>query len=337
MFELEGDVHARTEQVLDDNNNNLMISMQAPDDWNSGKLSMTALNLDWKLNGLFATNFATKLFGSSEESIAFFAVINAPSIANAALPIVQKLGLISFALSQVVTVNRESDLKLSDGSPAHLYSISASLEQLQKFKAPIDKPLDAVLIITQQNDKTYFVVYGTELGKMGQYQSNFNNMLNSVTIGSTSFSNVGSPAGQSSAEQQLNEQQPSVEPDLGAPPSDTQQTTVQTPPEPVKISGPKVYVDRTCGPASPGFNVVINANGFKPNSNVNWKLIDSHNGIPLYGYFKTNSTGGFNDVTFMDDLQQDNYKLAFGNDDNNDNKFDAGSSIQFVNIEIPCP
>ncbi len=60
---------ARTEEVLDTANNNLKISMQAPDDWNSGKLSATILNLDWKLNGIFATNFANKLFGSSEERV----------------------------------------------------------------------------------------------------------------------------------------------------------------------------------------------------------------------------------------------------------------------------
>jgi len=102
------------------------------------------------------------------------------------------------------------------------------------------------------------------------------------------------------------------------------------------LSAPLVQVSPTCGPADPGFNIVINANGFGPNSNVNWKLIDSHNGIPLYGYFQTNSTGGFNDVTFADDLKADNYKMAFGTDANNDNKFDAGAPIVFANITIPC-
>jgi hypothetical protein len=53
---------ARTEEVLDTANNNLKISMQAPDDWNSGKLSATILSVDWKLNGIFAINFGTKLF-----------------------------------------------------------------------------------------------------------------------------------------------------------------------------------------------------------------------------------------------------------------------------------
>jgi hypothetical protein len=103
------------------------------------------------------------------------------------------------------------------------------------------------------------------------------------------------------------------------------------------LGAPLVQVSPTCGPADPGFNIVINANGFGPNSNVNWKLIDSHNGIPLYGYFQTNSTGGFNDVTFADDLKADNYKMAFGTDANNDNKFDTGAPIVFANVTIPCP
>ena len=125
------------------------------------------------------------------ESIAFFAIINAPSLANATIPLGQKLGLISFALSQFVTINRESDMTLSDGSPAHLYSISASVDQLRKLKAPMDKALDVVLITTQQHDKTYIVVYATEAGRMSQYQSAFDNILNSVTLGSASFSSTG--------------------------------------------------------------------------------------------------------------------------------------------------
>jgi hypothetical protein len=182
---------ARMEEVLDTANNNLKISMQAPDDWNSGKLSATFLNLDWKLNGIFATNFATKLFASSDESIAFFAIVNAPSIANAAIPLAQKFGLISFALSQFVTINKESDITLSDGSLGHSYSVSISVEQLRKLKAPIDKALDAVLVTTQQQDKTYIVVYATEAGRMNQYQSVFDSILNSVTVGTTSLSGSG--------------------------------------------------------------------------------------------------------------------------------------------------
>ena len=100
---------------------------------------------------------------------------------------------------------------------------------------------------------------------------------------------------------------------------------------------PLVQVSPTCGPADPGFNMVINANGFAPNSNVNWKLVNSKSQIPLYGYFQTNSTGGFNDVTFSDDLKADSYKMYFGTDANNDNKFDAGAPTTYANITIPCP
>lgn len=99
---------------------------------------------------------------------------------------------------------------------------------------------------------------------------------------------------------------------------------------------PSVQIIPTCGPADPGFNIVINANGFTPNSNVNWKLVNSESQIPLYGYFQTNSTGGFNDVTFVDDMKSGNYKVYFGSDANNDNKFDAGSQIVYTNLTIPC-
>ena len=53
---------------------------------------------------------------------------------------------------------------------------------------------------------------------------------------------------------------------------------------------PKVDVSPTCGPGEPGFNIVMNANGFKPNSTVAYKFVGSDSKITLYGYFDTNST-----------------------------------------------
>jgi hypothetical protein len=100
---------------------------------------------------------------------------------------------------------------------------------------------------------------------------------------------------------------------------------------------PKVDISPTCGPAEPGFNIVINANGFAPNSTVAWKFVDSASKIPLYGYFETNSTGGFNDVTFADDLKNGIYKLYFADDANNDNVFDIGAKRVYTNVTIPCP
>jgi len=99
---------------------------------------------------------------------------------------------------------------------------------------------------------------------------------------------------------------------------------------------PMLDVSPTCGPSDPGFNIVINANGFKPNSTVAVKFVDSASKIPLYTNFETNSTGGFNDVTFADDLKEDHYKLYLGDDANADGTFDIGAKRVYVNITIPC-
>ena len=99
---------------------------------------------------------------------------------------------------------------------------------------------------------------------------------------------------------------------------------------------PKVDISPTCGPAEPGFNIVINANGFKANSTVAYKFVGNDSKIPLYGYFETNSTGGFNDVTFADDLREDKYKLYFGDDANSDGAFDIGAKRIYANVSIPC-
>jgi len=99
---------------------------------------------------------------------------------------------------------------------------------------------------------------------------------------------------------------------------------------------PKVDISPTCGPHEPGFNIVINANGFKPNSTVAYKFVGSDSRITLYGYFETNSSGGFNDVTFADDLKEDKYKLYFADDANSDGAFDIGAKKIYANVSIPC-
>ena len=115
--------------------------------------------------------------------------------------------------------------------------------------------------------------------------------------------------------------------------SGSQLTTLSNPTtEPL---GPKVSISPSCGPHK-GFNISVIGKGFHANSNVNWKLINSQDGIPLYGYFQTNHAGGFNDSIFADDMNADSYKIAFGHDVNNDNKFDVDTPIVFVNLEIPC-
>jgi hypothetical protein len=100
---------------------------------------------------------------------------------------------------------------------------------------------------------------------------------------------------------------------------------------------PKVDISPTCGPSEPGFNIVINANGFKPNSIVDVKFVGSDSKIPLYTKFETNSTGGFRDMTFADDLKEGKYKLYLGDDSNDDQVFDIGAKRIYANITIPCP
>ena len=76
-------VQARTEEILDSGNNNLKMSMQAPNDWNSGIISQTVAKLNWRLNGLTATN---------DDLSAFFAVVNLPSLADLLFPLVKRQG-----------------------------------------------------------------------------------------------------------------------------------------------------------------------------------------------------------------------------------------------------
>lgn len=99
---------------------------------------------------------------------------------------------------------------------------------------------------------------------------------------------------------------------------------------------PRVSITPNCGPASPGFKIIINAHGFKPDSTVGWKFVGSDSTILFYGYFDTNSMGGFNDATFTHDLKPDHYKMYFGDDSDGDGKIDIGAKKVYQNVTIPC-
>jgi len=164
---------ARNEQLVDSNNNNLMINMQAPDNWNSGIVSQTVAKLNWRLNGLTATN---------NDLSGFFVVVNLPSLANFALPLGQKTGLLSWIISHYATINNESDVTLAVGSSGHLYSISVSTDQLHHLNAPIDKGFDGVMITTKQQGGTYIILYAAHQGRMGEFKDTFTNILHSVSF-----------------------------------------------------------------------------------------------------------------------------------------------------------
>ncbi|MGB9167981.1 MAG: hypothetical protein WCB31_03530 [Nitrososphaeraceae archaeon] len=101
------------------------------------------------------------------------------------------------------------------------------------------------------------------------------------------------------------------------------------------FAAPTVLVFPPCGPAQ-GFNVVFNADGFSPGANVSWELVNTDLKPVLTGYFMTNSTGGFNEVTYADDLLPGKYNLNFFDDSNNDSKLDRNGQTFQTSISLPC-
>jgi hypothetical protein len=166
-------IDARNEQLVDSNNNNLMINIRAPDNWNSGIVSQTVAKLNWRLNGLTATN---------DDLSGFFIVVNLPSLVNFALPLGQKTGLLSWIISHYATINNESDVTLTDGSSGHLYSISVSTDQLHRLNAPIDKGFDGVMITTKQQGGTYIILYAAQHERIGEFKDTFTKILHSVSF-----------------------------------------------------------------------------------------------------------------------------------------------------------
>ena len=169
---------ARIEQFYDDNNN-LTVSIEAPDDWNSGTASATIANLDWRGSGLATTTI---------DGTAFFAMINLPPIANLVLSVGQLTGLLSSYLSQYVSLNSEYEVTFEDGSHGHAYSISANSQQLgniQPILPSINREFDAVLITTQHSGVTYIIAYATDHGRMSDFENTFKNIFCSVSFNET--------------------------------------------------------------------------------------------------------------------------------------------------------
>ena len=159
-------------QTITDTNNNLQVTLQAPDGWNSGTASSNIHSLhNWRSYAVAAAN---------DDLSAFFVIINLPPLA--------KFGFLPFdanLLSQYVTLNSQYDLNFN-GYLGHAYSISVSSEQLSRLQSflppPISKEVSAVIITTEQKGEIYLIIYGTDLGRMGDFQETFQNMLNSVSF-----------------------------------------------------------------------------------------------------------------------------------------------------------
>ena len=100
---------------------------------------------------------------------------------------------------------------------------------------------------------------------------------------------------------------------------------------------PNVKVSPTCGDTS-GYGMELNVNCFEPNSNVGWKLVHPETQTsPTYGYFATNSTGGFSEPEYIEgDLEEGKYEIQFFDDADNDGKPDQGKKEFIVSMSTPC-
>jgi hypothetical protein len=97
----------------------------------------------------------------------------------------------------------------------------------------------------------------------------------------------------------------------------------------------QVIVSPLCG-SEEGFSVNINANNFSPNTHVSWVLFDSNLDPQFNGYFATNSTGGFKEVTYVDHLLMGEYQMFFFDDSDINYMYDNENNIYKTSLTIPC-
>ena len=102
---------------------------------------------------------------------------------------------------------------------------------------------------------------------------------------------------------------------------------------------PNVIVSPGCGEVT-GYGMKLNANGFEPNSNVGWKLVHPETQeSPTYGYFSTNSTGGFSESAYIESesgLVEGKYEVQVFDDADNDGNSDPGKKEFIVSMNVPC-
>jgi hypothetical protein len=171
---------ARTETFTDSNNNNLKVSIEAPDDWNSGTASAAIHDLNWHAYGLAASN---------DDLSAFFVIVNLPSLSNIVTPFGKTTfgpttNLTSLLLQYNVTLNSVHNVSIN-GQPEHAYYISVTpgqLSHLQSFLPSINRSFDAVLIATKQRGHMYMIAYAADARTMGDFKDTFQNILNSVSF-----------------------------------------------------------------------------------------------------------------------------------------------------------
>ena len=101
---------------------------------------------------------------------------------------------------------------------------------------------------------------------------------------------------------------------------------------------PNVKVSPACGDTS-GYGMELNVNGFEPNSNVGWKLVHPETqATSEFGYFSTNSTGGFSEPVYLEEgeLVEGKYNIQFFDDADSDGNPDPGKREFIVSMSVPC-
>lgn len=99
---------------------------------------------------------------------------------------------------------------------------------------------------------------------------------------------------------------------------------------------PKVKINYECGTLD--INAMLNVNGFEPNSTVSFIVVspDVESGY-IFGYFDTNSSGGFNEFTHLSELSETDYSVQVFDDANEDGIPDEGKKIINAKMSPPLP
>ena len=101
---------------------------------------------------------------------------------------------------------------------------------------------------------------------------------------------------------------------------------------------PNALVSPTCGDVT-GYGMNLQINGFEPDSNVGWKLIHPETQTTSeFGYFATNSTGGFSESVYIEEgeLVEGKYNIQFFDDADTDSNPDPGKNEFIVSMSVLC-
>lgn len=101
---------------------------------------------------------------------------------------------------------------------------------------------------------------------------------------------------------------------------------------------PNAIVSPGCGDVA-GYGMNLNINGFEPDGNVSWKLVNpATQRTSEYGYFSTNNTAGFSKPAFIEEegLVEGKYDIQFFDDVDTDGNPDPGKKEFIVSMSVPC-